>query len=202
MTVPDPSPSPAPASDVTELLLRWSEGDEAALERLMPLVYAECRRIAARQMRAEREQHTLSPTALVNELYLRMVQQQRASWTNRAQFFGIAAQLMRRVLVDHARARLAEKRDGGRLVVSLEDADDVTTPSPVTDVLAIDDALLRLGRIDRDQQRIVELRFFAGLTVEETAHVLGRSPRTVKREWQLAKAWLFRELSEESLGSG
>jgi RNA polymerase sigma factor (TIGR02999 family) len=130
------------------------------------------------------------------------VDQRRTTWSNRAQFFGIAAQLMRRVLVDHARARLAEKRDGGRLVVSLEAADDVTTPSPITDVLAIDDALLRLGRIDRDQQRIVELRFFAGLTVEETAHVLGRSPRTVKREWQLAKAWLFRELSEGSLGSG
>jgi RNA polymerase sigma-70 factor (ECF subfamily) len=204
MTTPESSPFPTPASagDVTELLLQWSNGKEAALQRLMPFVYEECRRIAARQMRGERDEHTLTPTALVNELYLRLVDQRRTTWSNRAQFFGIAAQLMRRVLVDHARARLAEKRDGGRLVVSLEDADDVTTPSPVTDVLAIDDALLRLGRIDRDQQRIVELRFFAGLTVEETAHVLGRSPRTVKREWQLAKAWLFRELSEESLGSG
>jgi RNA polymerase sigma-70 factor (ECF subfamily) len=197
-----PESTPASAGDVTELLLQWSNGKEAALQRLMPFVYEECRRIAARQMRGERDEHTLTPTALVNELYLRLVDQRRTTWSNRAQFFGIAAQLMRRVLVDHARARLAEKRDGGRLVVSLEDADDVTTPSPVTDVLAIDDALLRLGRIDRDQQRIVELRFFAGLTVEETAHVLGRSPRTVKREWQLAKAWLFRELSEESLGSG
>jgi RNA polymerase sigma-70 factor (ECF subfamily) len=204
MTTPESSPFPTPASagDVTELLLQWSNGKESALQRLMPFVYEECRQIAARQMRGERDEHTLTPTALVNELYLRLVDQRRTTWSNRAQFFGIAAQLMRRVLVDHARARLAEKRDGGRLVVSLEDADDVTTPSPVTDVLAIDDALLRLGRIDRDQQRIVELRFFAGLTVEETAHVLGRSPRTVKREWQLAKAWLFRELSEESLGSG
>ena len=204
MTNPESSPSPTPTSggDVTELLVQWSNGDEAALDRLMPLVYDECRRIATRQMRGEREEHTLTPTALVNELYLRLVDQRRTTWSNRAQFFGIAAQLMRRVLVDHARARLAEKRDGGRVVVSLEAADEVATPSPIADVLAIDNALARLGRIDQDQQRIVELRFFAGLTVEETAHVLGRSPRTVKREWQLAKAWLFRELSETSTGSG
>jgi RNA polymerase sigma factor (TIGR02999 family) len=203
MVAPESSPAPTPASagEVTELLLQWSNGSEAALQRLMPLVYDECRRIAARQMRGERVEHTLSPTALVNELYLRLVDQQRATWSNRAQFFGIAAQLMRRVLVDHARARLAEKRDGGRLVVSLEAADDVATPSPLTDVLGIDEALQRLGELDPDQQRIVELRFFAGLTVDETAHVLGRSPRTVKREWQLAKAWLFRELNERSTGS-
>ena len=196
MVTPDSSSSPTPASagDVTELLLQWSNGSEAALQRLMPLVYEECRRIAARQMRGERVEHTLSPTALVNELYLRLVDQQRTTWSNRAQFFGIAAQLMRRVLVDHARARLAEKRDGARLAVSLEAAGDVATPSPLTDVLSIDEALRRLGQLDPDQQRIVELRFFAGLTVEETAHVLGRSPRTVKREWRLAKAWLFREL--------
>jgi len=204
MTTPESSPSPTPTSggDVTELLVQWSNGDEAALERLMPLVYEECRRIATRQMRGEREEHTLTPTALVNELYLRLVDQRRTTWSNRAQFFGIAAQLMRRVLVDHARARLAEKRAGGRIVVSLEAAEDVTSSSPLADVLAIDDALIRLGRIDHDQQRIVELRFFAGLTVEETAHVLERSPRTVKREWQLAKAWLFRELSEKPIRSG
>ena len=203
MVAPDSSPSPTPASagDVTELLLQWSSGSEAALQRLMPLVYEECRRIAARQMRGERVEHTLSPTALVNELYLRLVDQQRTTWSNRAQFFGIAAQLMRRVLVDHARARLAEKRDGGRLMVSLEAAGNVAAPSSLTDVVAIDDALGRLGQIDPDQQRLVELRFFAGLTVDETAHVLGCSPRTVKREWQLAKAWLFRELSERSTES-
>jgi RNA polymerase sigma-70 factor (ECF subfamily) len=203
MATPESSPSPAPASagDVTALLLQWSNGNEAALHRLMPFVYDECRRIAARQMRGEREEHTLSPSALVNELYLRLVDQRRTTWSNRAHFFGIAAQLMRRVLVDHARARLAEKRDGARLVVSLEAADDVATPSPLTDVLAIDEALQRLGQIDPDQQRLVELRFFAGLTVDETAHVLNRSPRTVKREWQLAKAWLFRELSERPMGS-
>jgi RNA polymerase sigma-70 factor, ECF subfamily len=202
VTNPESSPSSTPisAGDVTELLFQWSNGNEAALERLMPLVYEECRRIAARQMRGEREEHTLTPTALVNELYLRLVDQRRTTWSNRAQFFGIAAQLMRRVLVDHARARLAEKRDGGRLMVSLEAADNVTTRSALTDVLDIDDALVRLGQIDEDQQRIVELRFFAGLTVEETSHVLGRSPRTVKREWQLAKAWLYRELSERTRG--
>jgi RNA polymerase sigma-70 factor (ECF subfamily) len=192
------SPTPVSAGDVTELLLQWSSGSEAALQRLMPFVYDECRRIAERQMRGEREEHTLSPSALVNELYLRLVDQRRTTWSNRAHFFGIAAQLMRRVLVDHARARLAEKRRGGRLVVSLEAADDVATPSPLTDVLGIDEALQRLGQIDPDQLRIVELRFFAGLTVDETAHVLGRSPRTVKREWRLAKAWLFRELSGRS----
>ena len=174
MVAPDSSPSPTPASagDVTELLLQWSSGSEAALQRLMPLVYEECRRIAARQMRGGRVEHTLSPTALVNELYLRLVDQQRTTWSSRAQFFGIAAQLMRRVLVDHARARLAEKRDGGRLMVSLEAAGDVAAPSSLTDVVAIDEALGRLGQIDPDQQRLVELRFFAGLTVEETAHVL------------------------------
>src|SRR6185436_20794667 len=124
MTTPESSPSPTPASggDVTELLVQWSNGDDAALVRLMPLVYEECRRIATRQMRGEREEHTLTPTALVNELYLRLVDQRRTTWSNRAQFFGIAAQLMRRVLVDHARARLAEKRDGRRIVVSPEAA--------------------------------------------------------------------------------
>src|SRR4030095_3110176 len=139
MVTPESSPSPTPASagDVTELLLQWSNGNEAALQRLMPFVYEECRRIAARQMRGERDEHTLTPTALVNELYLRLVDQRRTTWANRAHFFGIAAQLMRRVLVDHARARLAEKREGGRVMVSLDAAGDVETPSPVTDLLTI-----------------------------------------------------------------
>jgi RNA polymerase sigma factor (TIGR02999 family) len=185
---------------VTELLVQWANGESSALDQLMPLVYDECRRIAARQMGHERDDHTLSPTALVNELYLRLVDQRRTTWTNRAQFFGIAAQLMRRVLVDHARARLAEKRNRGRLMVSLDAAGDVAAATPLADVLAIDEALGRLGQTDPDQQRVVELRFFAGLTVDETAAVLGRSPRTVKREWQLAKAWLFRELSGASTG--
>lgn len=186
-----------PSADVTLLLLQWSEGDPDALQRLLPVVYEECRRIAARQLRRERSGHTLSPTALVHELYLRLVDQRRANWRNRAQFFGIAARLMRRVLVDHARARLARKRDGSRVLVSLDAALDAAEDARVTDLLALDEALERLGRQDPEQQRIVELRFFAGLTVEETAHALGRSPRTVMREWQLAKAWLFRSLYPE-----
>ncbi len=164
------------------------------MERLFPLVYAECRRIAERQLRHERVDHTLSPTALVHELYLRLVDQRRTDWQNRAQFFGIAAQLMRRVLVDYARSRSAVKRGGKNVLVSLPL--DLADPreSAVADVLALNEALDRLGDRDPDQRRLVELRFFAGLTVEETASVLGRSPRTVKREWQLARAWLFREL--------
>lgn len=187
--------------EVTGLLARWAAGDEEALQHLMPLVHAECRRIAARQMRREREDHTLSPTALVNELYLRLVDQRRATWQDRAQFFAIAARLMRRILVDHARGRSAAKRGGPGVLVSLDAAHDAPGPPPAADAVAIDEALERLGERDPDQQRIVELRFFAGLTVEETAHVLGRSPRTVKREWQLAKAWLFRELYPERASS-
>lgn len=179
---------------MTGLLLRWSQGDPDALQRLLPLVYDECRRIAALQLRRERREHTLNPTALVHELYLRLVDQRRATWKNRAHFFGVAARLMRRILVDYARSRHARKRDASRIRVSLEAALDTPDESRVADVLALDEALDRLAARDADQQRIVELRFFAGLTVEETAHVLGRSPRTVKREWQMAKAWLFREL--------
>jgi RNA polymerase sigma factor (TIGR02999 family) len=183
-----------PAADVTRLLLRWSQGEGEAFEQLLPLVYGECRRIAERQLRRERPDHTLSPTALVHELYLRLVDQDRATWQNRAQFFGVAAQLMRRILVDHARSRLAQKRGGSRMFISLDAAVDSPADARVADVLALHEALDRLAARDPEQERLVELRFFAGLTVEETAHVLGRSPRTVKREWQLAKAWLFREL--------
>jgi RNA polymerase sigma factor (TIGR02999 family) len=187
-----------PASaDVTGLLLRWSEGDSAALDALMPLVYDECHRIASLQLRRERTGHTLQPTALVHELYLRLVDQTRTNWKNRAQFFGIAAQLMRRILVDYARSRGAAKRDGSGVMASFDLAADSPDESRIEDVISIDDALKRLARKDPMQERIVELRFFAGLTVEEIAHVLGRSPRTVKREWQLAKAWLFRELHRE-----
>lgn len=160
----------------------------------MPLIYAECRRIAARQLRGERRDHTLDPTELVHELYLRLVDQRRATWENRAQFFGVAAQLMRRILVDYARARHAAKRGGSAIFVSLGAAAASPNESPIADVLAIDAALDRLAEHDAEQVRIIELRFFAGLTVEETARVVGRSPRTVKREWSLAKAWLYREL--------
>ena len=180
--------------DVTELLARWSAGDADALQQLMPLVNAECHRIAERQMRRERDDHTLTPTALVNELYLRLVDQRRATWKGRAHFFGIAGRLMRRILVDHARARHTGKRGASRVPMSLEAAVDTPAELPSVDLLAIDDALARLAAHDPEQERIVELRFFAGLTVEETAQVIGCSPRTVKREWQFAKAWLFREL--------
>ena len=182
--------------DLTTLLGRWSEGDSSAFDALVPLIYDECRRIAARQLRRERDDHTLDPTALVHELYLRLVDQRRATWANRAHFFGIAAQLMRRILVDHLRAKRTAKRGGSPTFVSLAAVTDEAVDN-VADVLAIDEALERLAAIDPDQVRIVEMRFFAGLTVDETAHVLGRSPRTVKREWRLAKAWLFRELRQE-----
>ena len=184
----------AESEDVTALLVRWSRGDADALALLMPVIYGECRRIAARQLAHERPDHTLNPTALVHELYLRLIDQRHATWENRAQFFGVAARVMRRILVDHARARLAEKRGGDPVFVSLDAAADTPEDTQVGDVLAIDDALERLAAYDPEQVKIVELRFFAGLTVEETAHVVGRSARTVKREWRLAKAWLYQEL--------
>ena len=187
------------STDITGLLHRWSSGDPHALERLAPLIYDECRRIATRQLRREAPGHTLDPTELVHELYLKLVDQRHATWENRAQFFGVAAQLMRRILVDYARARQAQKRGGSTIFVSLDRiAEDAPAATPDADVLAIDAALDRLAVQDAEQVRIIELRFFAGLTVEETAHVVGRSPRTVKREWALAKAWLFRELRRGS----
>lgn len=181
---------------ITQLLDDWSGGDRAALERLLPIVYGELRRLAKRELRRERAGHTLQPTALVHELYVRLVDQRRASWENRAQFFAVAAQLMRRILVDHARARVAAKRGGSSPRVSLDEAGDAIDEAiaPAFEVLAVDRALTRLATLDPEQARIVELRFFSGLSVEETAHVLGRSPRTIKREWRLAKAWLYQHL--------
>ena len=179
---------------VTRFLSDWSRGDASALEKLLPLVYAELRRIARRELGRERNDHTLQPTALINELYLRLVKQRSASWENRAHFFAVAAQLMRRILVDHARAQAAAKRGGPSPRVSLSEAGDVGI-EPEVEVLAVDRALSQLAEVDATQARIVELRYFSGLTVEETAHVLGTSPRTVKREWRLAKAWLYGQLS-------
>jgi RNA polymerase sigma factor (TIGR02999 family) len=184
----------APSADITGLLVSWSRGDASALDRLMPVVYAECRRLAEQQIRREGREHTLDPTGLVHELYLRLVDQRRATWENRAQFFGVAARMMRRILVDYARARRATKRGGSALLVPLDLASDTPNDDRAEDVVAIDDALARLEQVDGEQARIIELRFFAGLTVEETAQIVGRSPRTVKREWRLARAWLFREL--------
>jgi RNA polymerase sigma factor (TIGR02999 family) len=187
---------PRASTRVTRLLIDWSRGDEAALDELLPIVYSELRRVARRELRRERAGHTLQPTALVNELYLRLVEQRRASWENRAQFFAVAAQIMRRILVDHARAQVAAKRGGLAPRLSLSEAGDIGT-EPAHEVLAVDMALTRLASLDADQARIVELRFFSGLTVEETAHVLGRSPRTIKREWRLARAWLYGQLSTD-----
>lgn len=191
MTGADDAPGPP---DVTALLHAWTRGEPEALQRLMPVIYAECRRIATRQLAGEHREHTLDSTALVHEMYLKLVDQRRARWENRSQFFAIAAQLMRRVLVDHARARLAQKRGGPALQLSLGAAADIPDDSAIADVLAVDESLQRLAAVDPEQERIVELRFFAGLTVEETARVVGRSARTVKREWRLARAWLYRDL--------
>ena len=186
----------AAKADITELLQRWSRGETGALDRVLPLVYEELRKIAARQLRYEKDGHSLDPTDLVHALYLQLIDQRRATWINRAQFYGVVAQMMRRILVDHARARLADKRGATTVSVSLASLlnDPVAEHSPVSDVLAIDRALERLAARDADHARIVELRFFAGLSIEETAHVLDRSPATIKRSWRLAKAWLFREL--------
>ena len=188
------SATPPGSSDLTALLVEWSRGDATALDRLLPLIYDECRGIASRQLRHEHRQHTLDPTALVHEAYLRLVGQRHATWENRAQFVGVVAQVMRRILVDYARARYAKKRGGFAVMVSLAAAAEESPDPRVADVIAIDQALERLAARDPDQVRIIELRFFAGLSVEETAQVLARSPRTVKREWRLAKAWLYREL--------
>lgn len=186
----------APAShEVTRLLLEWREGRDGALSELLPLIYDQLKRLARRQLRGEAPGHILQPTALINELYLLLVHQRAATWHNRAHFFAIASQMMRRILVDHARARMAAKRGGGAFTVELgPGAGDTPGEDRRLEVLAVDRALTRLAALDSEQARIVELRFFAGLSVEETAQVVGRSSRTVKREWRLARAWLHREL--------
>jgi RNA polymerase sigma factor (TIGR02999 family) len=180
--------------DVTQLLVNWSNGDKEALEDLTPLVYAELRRLANRYLRRERPDHTLQSTALVHEAYLRLIDGNSVQWQNRAHFFAVSAQLIRHILIDHARARQAGKRGSGGLKLSLDEA--IATPGEKDmDLVALDDALKDLAKIDPDQSRIVELRFFAGLSIEETAEVVGVSPATVKREWTTAKAWLAREIS-------
>jgi RNA polymerase sigma factor (TIGR02999 family) len=183
------------AQSVTQLLVEWSHGDQDALERLTPLVYSELRRLARRHLSRERSDHTLQSTALVHEAYLRLVDQRNVQWQNRAHFFGVAAQLIRRILIDHARARQAGKRGAGACLLSLDEALDAPSGGRPLDIVALDDALEQLAKIDPRQSRIVELRFFAGLTVQETAEVLNISTPTVNREWNAAKAWLFRELN-------
>lgn len=190
----DPIPTPDGAEgEVTRLLALWSSGDASALERLAPLVYEELRTLAGRLLRGERAGHTLQPTALVNEAFLRLAGGRTVDWKGRTHFFAVAARAMRRILVDHARTRLAGKRGGGATRISLTET-PLSVPAPDVDVLALDEALERLAGLDPGQARVVELRFFAGLSVEETAEAIGASPATVKREWSSARAWLFREL--------
>ena len=194
--MPGDSPKKGGSSngDVTGLLLAWGRGDEKALEELIPLVYEELRRLATRYLRQERPGHTLQPTALVNEAYLKLVNQRQVAWKNRGQFFAIASQTMRRLLVDHARKHHADKRGGGATHVPLERVEPSSMPREV-DVLALDRALERLAALDATQAKIVELRFFGGLTLEESAEVLGTSRASVVRAFRVARAWLERELS-------
>ena len=184
-------------SEVTRLLQAWGGGDHAALEKLVPLVNAELRRLARRYMGQEAAGHTLQPTALINEVYLRLIDWRGVRWQDRAHFFGVSAGLMRRTLVDHARRHRTGKRGGHALTVAFDEA-AVVPSDRRADLVAIDDALKRLATQDVRKSQIVELRFFGGLTVEETAEVLKISPRTVKREWSLARAWLYSELTQEN----
>jgi RNA polymerase sigma factor (TIGR02999 family) len=197
-----PFPSPGDDSlldvhDVTGLLLSWRQGDAAALDRLVPLVYDELRRVARRHLRGERPGHALQATALVHEVYLRLVDVDRITLKSRTHFFAVAARLMRQVVVDHARRQRADKRGGGVTMMSLDDVSPVAQPSTV-DVLALDEALDALSSIDARQCHVVELRFFAGLNIDEAAEALEISPATVEREWALAKAWLHRRLSSRA----
>jgi len=182
--------------DITQLLRAWGDGNQAALERLMPLVYARLRQAAHRYMARERRGHTLQATALVNEVYVRLAKAREMCWQDRVHFFAVSAQMMRRILTDHARARQYAKRGGGAQVVSLDEAPEVSQ-KPRADLVALDDALNRLAAVDERKSRVVELRYFGGLSVEETGEVLKVSPETVMRDWKLAKAWLLRELSGE-----
>ena len=182
--------------DVTRMLLAWSAGSPGAEERLFPLVYDELKRIARRHLRRERGEHTLQPTALVHEAYLRLIDQ-NVSWQNRAHFFGVAAEMMRRILIDHARKHQAAKRGSGGIKISLDEAIDLTDER-ATELIALDDALKALADFDPQKSRIVELRFFGGLSIEETAEVLGIGTATVIRQWKMAKAWLYHEVNKGS----
>jgi len=188
-----------PPKEVTQLLLAWSDGDRSALEKLIPLVYDELRRLARRYMNRERTGHTLQTTALVNEAYLRMVDLKAVQWQNRAHFFAVCAQLMRHILVDFARSRGYKKRGGGARKIPIEDALEVSADHS-EDLVALDDALNSLSELDERKSKVVELRFFGGLSVDETAHVLKVSPDTVMRDWKMAKVWLLREISGEKQG--
>jgi len=181
--------------EVTQLLIDWSKGDQAALEKLLPLVEEELRRLAGRYMRRENPGHTLQTSALVNEAYLRLIEQKSVHWQNRAHFFGIAAQLMRRILVDHARRRQYAKRGGAAQKVSLDEA-AMAPQERAAELVALDEALRQLAAMDERKGRIVEMKFFGGLTTEEVAEVLKVTPRTIEREWRKAKAWLRHAISK------
>jgi RNA polymerase sigma-70 factor, ECF subfamily len=181
-------------TDVTQILLAWSAGEPGAKDSLFPLVYDELKRIARRYLKREREEHTLQPTALVHEAYLRLVDQTRVTWQNRAHFYGMAATMMRRILVNHARAHATAKRGGATRRLSLEDA-TISAEQSATDLLALDEALNRLVELDERKGRVVELLYFGGLEHREVAEVLNVSEKTVQRDWQIARSWLYRELS-------
>ena len=189
--------STLPSEQITQLLLKWRNGDQESLDALIPLVYGELRRTARRQLRRERADHTLQSAALVNEVYLRLVDQKDANWRNRSHFFGVASLLMRRILVDYARRHSAQRRGAGQTKLSISEG-LVPPAQRDVDVIVIDEALNALAKLDPQQSRIVELRFFSGLSIEDTAEVLGVSPATVKREWGLAKAWLYLRINEGS----
>ena len=184
--------SSTPSQEVTQLLVAWSDGDRSALDKLLPLVEGELHRLAHRYMSHERQDHTLQTTALVNEAYLKLIDQ-KVDWQNRAHFFGIAAQIMRRILIDHARKHLGPRRGGGK-TISLDEV-AVVSDERASELVALDEALTTLAKVDERKSRVVELRYFGGLSVEETAEVLGVSPDTITRDWRTAKAFLRRELS-------
>ena len=186
------------AQDITELLSAWADGDRAAFERLVPLVYAELKRIARRHMYREAQGHILQTTALVHEAYMKLVSQKDAKWQNRAHFFAVSSQQMRRILVDTARSRLRGKRGSGAVVVSLDEAPTLST-SRALEFVAIDDALNELAKLDFRRSRVVEMRYFGGMSVEETATALSVSEDTVMRDWKAAKAWLYTELNTASM---
>lgn len=186
-----------PSNQVTELLVRWRRGDRTALDLLLPLVYSELRRIANRYLQDERPDHTLQSTALVHEAYLRLAQQDLPQWQNRAHFFAVAAQLMRQILVDYARSHRASKRGGHVYKLALDEAEEEPRALDV-DIVALDDALKSLAEMDSQQSRVVELKFFGGLSIDDTAEVLGISASTVKRDWITARAWLHRELDRSA----
>jgi RNA polymerase sigma-70 factor (ECF subfamily) len=182
-------------NEITEKLIAWSKGDEAALDALIPAVYQELRRMADYYLRGENAGHSLQPTALVHEAYLRLIDQTKVDWQNRAHFFGVAAQMMRRILVDHAKAKHRVKRGGTATKVSLDETVNLSSER-AAELVALDDALKVLDELDERKSRIVELRYFGGLTVDETAQVLGVSDKTVMRDWNLARAWLYQQLSQ------